>query len=163
MATNAHIEGINEIVSFLDNMPENMFKMTNSAMRQASKAVSGHIRKGIPKRFRKLCSYGVRKNYNGHLSATIGLFNKHQVSGHQPKNGKTWDWFKMYWKNYGTLKHRDPSHQFQYAIKKKTRKRRNDSGQHAELFFEKAIEGWQEIFSNEFDNVFSKSTNQLYK
>lgn len=163
MSTNAHIEGIDDVLSFLDHMPEKMFNVTNTAMRQASKAVSSHIRKRIPKRYRKLCSYRIKKTYNNQLYTLIGMFNKHQATGHQPKNGKTWDWFKMYWANYGTLKHRDPSHEFQYAIKKKTKKRRNDSGQPAERFFENAIQGWEEVFSREFDNALANSTDKLYK
>lgn len=163
MSTKARIEGLDDVMRFLDKFPENMYEESKTAMKQASKAVSGHIRKRMPKRYRKLCTYRVKKSWNGQLYASIGLFNKHQATGHQPKNGKTWDWFKMYWANYGTLKHRDPSHKFQYAIKKKTRKRRNDSGQPAERFFENAIQGWKEVFSREFDNALANSTDKLYK
>lgn len=163
MSNRSRIEGIDDILNFLDHLPENMFEITNIAMREGSKAVSKHVRKSIPKRYRKLCTYKVRKDYKGDLEAMIGLFHKGQATGTQPKNGKTWDWFKWYWANYGTLKHRDPSHEFQYPIKKKTAKRRNNTGQRPELFFEKAIKEWEEIFATAFDDALAKSSDKLYK
>lgn len=163
MATGVRIEGVEDCLRMFERFPDNMLKIENVAMRSASKAVAKHIRKAIPKRWRRLVKYKV---YNvrrgGDTYALIGLYNRKEVAGHQPE-GKdpTFDWFKAYWANYGTLTKRDRSHKFKYPIKKNA-ERRNEKGQPAQKFVETAINGWEDIYISEFENSLKKQEDMLY-
>ena len=155
------IEGVEDCLRMFDKAPENMLKISKKAMREASKATAKQMRSGIPKRWRKLVKYKIMDN-QGKVSARIGLYNDHQTSGHQPASGKIFDWFKVYWANYGTLENRDPGHQFQYKVKKKTSRRRNDKGQPAQNFFEMASKQWEDVFVKKFEQEILKNENELY-
>lgn len=156
------IEGVEDCLRMFEQVPENMLKISRAAMRAASKETAKKIRKGTPKRFRRLTRYKVGKTAAGNVYARIGLYNGKQISGNQPKKGQIPDWFKAYWANYGTLKHRDPSHPFQYKVKPKSRHRRNDVGQRAQNFFEGAIQGWEDVFVEAFSNEIKKQEDELY-
>lgn len=133
-----------------EKAPENMMKISQKAMREASKATAKQIRQGIPKRWRKIVKYKV-KNYDGKLSARVGLYG----------TNKNFDWFKAYWANYGTLQGRDPSHQFERKIKRNV-KRRNNKGQIAQNFFEASIKNWETTFVNKFESEVMKHEQELY-
>lgn len=133
-----------------EKAPENVMKISQKAMREASKATAKQIRQGIPKRWRKIVKYKV-KNYDGKLSARVGLYG----------TNKNFDWFKAYWANYGTLQGRDPSHQFERKIKRNV-KRRNNKGQTAQNFFEASIKDWETTFVNKFESEVMKHEQELY-
>ena len=144
------IEGVEDCIRMFDKAPENMMKISQKAMREASKATAKQIRQGIPKRWRKIVKYKV-KNYDGKLSARVGLYG----------TNKNFDWFKAYWANYGTLQGRDPSHQFERKIKRNV-KRRNNKGQTAQNFFETSIKDWETTFVNKFESEIMKYEQELY-
>lgn len=145
------IEGVEDCIRLFENAPENIMKISQKAMREASKATAKQIRQGTPKNWRKIIKYKI-KNKGGLLSARIGLYG----------TNKNFEWFKAYWANYGTLKHRDPSHEFQYKVKKNVRKRRNNEGQQAQNFFESAIQDWEATFTEAFETEVAKHENELY-
>ena len=144
------IEGVEDCIRMFEKAPENMMKISQKAMREASKATAKQIRQGIPKRWRKIVKYKV-KNYDGKLSARVGLYG----------TNKNFDWFKAYWANYGTLQGRDPSHQFERKIKRNV-KRRNNKGQIAQNFFEASIKNWETTFVNKFESEVTKHEQELY-
>ena len=159
------VEGLDDIERMFDRFPDNMLKMEKKAMRKASQAVSKSIKKGIPKRFKKLVKYKMHEDRSGNTYVLIGAYNRKEVSGHQSKKGDpAFDWFKLYWKNYGTLSRRDPNHTFKYSIKPLTpgNKRRQSVGQPAQNFFEKATAGWQDIYLETFEKEMKKEENTLY-
>lgn len=156
------IEGVDDCLKMFDNAPENSLKICRKAFKSASRATAKHISKGIPKRFRKLVRPKVGKTATGNIYARIGLYNGKQASGKQPKDGKTFDWFKAYWANYGTLSRRDPSHHFEYKIKPKSRYRRQSVGQPALNFYDRSIVGWEDVFTSEFEKTFNSSSEELY-
>ena len=160
--TSITIEGLDDCVKCLDRAPENLLKMSRKAMREAAKPVARVIRQQTPKRYRKLVRYKVVKMYSGNTNVLIGLFNGHQREGHQNTKTPVDDWFKAYWANYGTLTHRDSSHQFEYPVKKKTRYRRNDVGQPAQLFFEAAISSYEDTFIEAFQASLKDQEETLY-
>lgn len=162
MAKGVHIEGVEECLRMLDKAPENALKICRKAMKAGSKAVATQIRKGVPRRWRRLVRSKVGKLPDGNLYARAGLYNGKQVGGNQPKEGQTWDWFKAYWANYGTLSRRDPSHQFRYKVKPKSKSRRQDVGQPAQNFFEAASEGWQDVFVRTFENEVERNKDEIY-
>ena len=105
MATGVRITGVEDCLRMFEKLPANILKIEVAAMRSASKASAKHIRKGIPKRWRRLVKYkvyGANVRRAGDTYALIGLYNRKEVAGHQPE-GKdpTFDWFKAYWANYG--------------------------------------------------------------
>ena len=166
------IEGFDDCAKMFDLLPDNMVKMEKVAMRKASAAVSRMLRKGIPSRFKKLIKYKMHEDRRRNNYVLIGLYNRKEIAGQQPadfkpdgsKNDPVFDWFKAYWKNYGTLSKRDPSHKFKFDIKPITKgnPRRQSVGQSPERFFEKALEGWQEVYLEAFEKEMEKQENTLY-
>lgn len=160
MANVLTIDGLNECYRAFDGMPAAAVKVTKTALRDAAKPVTRQIRKGTPARWRKLVRSKVSSGMTlrGGMVATVGLWNNHQKT-----NSKApFDWFKAYWANYGTLKHRDPSHQFMYKIKPHA-KRRNNEGQYPQNFFEAASQGVESLFLDKFVESFQKNQSQLIK
>ena len=160
MAKVFKIEGIDECIKCMDAAPENVMKMTLNAMRDAGKQTARMIRQRTPGRFRRLVGYKVSKGQiSGNTYALVGYFNKGKKKS---SNSEISDWFKAYWKNYGTLARRDASHNFVTAVKRNVRGRRNQLGQPAELFFEQAIGGWDNEFLASFRESMKKQESTLY-
>lgn len=160
MAKLVHIEGLDDCLRCLDAAPKNALSMTQTALRDASKKSVRIIRQKTPQRFRRLVKYKVFKGQiTNNMNALVGLFNKGQS-----KNGSSEvsDWFKAYWKNYGTLTRRDPEHIFDQAVKRRVMRRRNNVGQHHENFFEGAIAGWEGPFMDAFEQSMAEQQEKLY-
>ena len=167
MADAITIQGLDDCLRFFDQAPENLVKVSRTALRDAGKEVSKMARQRLPKRWRKLVRSKVLRSYKGNLQVLWGLFNGHQRQGHQnPKNGID-DWFKAYWLNYGTLGNRDPEHHFQTAVKhRKTAaaaRRRNTEGIKPRKFFEASIQGWEDRFTEAFSASLKKQEDKLYE
>ena len=160
------VDGFDECAKMFDALPENILKMEKASMRKASAAVSKNIRKGIPKRFRKLVKYKMYEDRNKNTYVLIGLYNRKEIAGHQPEGGgdPVFDWFKAYWANYGTLSRRDKNHRFKFAIKPKTagNPRRQSVGQPSQNFFAKAISGWENIYVDTLEKEMKKNEDKLY-
>ena len=156
------IEGLEDCLKCMDKAPENVLKMTTASMREAAKKTTRTIRQRLPKQFwRRLVRYKMSKGQLTQDSYVLmGLFNK----GRKNADGSKYipDWFKAYWANYGTLKHRDPSHDFDYPVKADTKRRKNDEGQMPTKEFEAAIAGWEGEFMQTFDEEMEKNQDKLY-
>lgn len=160
MAQVIRIEGLDDCIRCLDKAPENALKMTQTALREASKKTARTIRQRVPQRFRRLVKYKVFRGQVTHnTNALVGLFNKKQTKN---GSGQVEDWFKGYWKNYGTLTRRDPRHDFDSPVKRHTARRRNDVGQPAENFFEAATSGWEGPFMEAFEQSMTEQQEKLY-
>lgn len=161
MAKVYKIEGLDDCLKCMDAAPANVLKMTRAAMREAGKQTARLIRQRTPGRFRGLVGYKVTKGQvSGNTYALVGYFNK----GKRHSSGSDiQDWFKAYWKNYGTLARRDASHHFVNAVKRSVRGRRNNVGQKAENFFEAAIGGWDEQFLRSFREKMKQQEQTLYE
>lgn len=160
MAQVVHIEGLDDCFRCLDAAPGNAVKMTQTALREASRKAARTIRQKIPQRFRRLVKYKVFKGQvTQNTNALVGLFNKKQT-----KNGSNEvpDWYKAYWRNYGTLTKRDQQHTFDTPVKRHVARRRNDIGQAAEKFFEAAIAGWDGPFMEAFEQSMAEQQEKLY-
>lgn len=159
MAKIGTIEGLDDCLKCLDTAPENVVKMTKNAMREGGKAASRVIRAKTPARWRRLVGYKVSKGQlSGNTYALVGYFNKGKSKG---TAGAIDDWFKAYWKNYGTLTHRDKSHKFDYPIKHLNRKRRNEVGQPHENFYDGAIGPAQDAFIRAFQDSVKRQEDKL--
>ena len=79
------ISGLDDCLRWMDNMPQNCVKATQTALRDASRDVTKTLRQRTPKRWRQLVRYKVKKLQNGKLNAALGLWNGHQQQGHQNK------------------------------------------------------------------------------
>jgi hypothetical protein len=151
------IEGLDDCLRCMDAAPGNVKKITKTALREAAKVTRRQIKMATPKRFQRLSGFKL-KTVKGEMSLWIGLFQK---DGQMKPGAPIPDWFKAYWKNYGTLKHRDPSHKFKYPIRT-TRKKRNWEGQPHENFFEGAIAGWEGPFMEAFERAMQDQQEKLY-
>jgi len=156
------IDGLDDCLKALDAAPDNVVKMTKAAMREAAKKTTRTIRQRLPKQFwRRLVRYKMTKGtLSENAYVLMGLFNK----GKKNADGTSYisDWFKAYWANYGTLKHRDPAHRFDYPVKAPTKRRRNNEGQMSTNEFEAAIEGWENEFMQSFEDEMAKQQDKLY-
>lgn len=160
MAGRIKIEGLEDCLRCMDQAPGNLLKMSRTAAREAAKATTKHIKGGIPKRWKSLANSKVKKTRDGRITATMGLYNKKGGRG-----ATIPDWFKAYWANYGTLAHRDPTHTFQYPVKRRTttaaKNRKNKGGQRAQRFFEGAVRGWEDVFVRAFEESLKKQEDKL--
>lgn len=159
------IEGLDGCLKLFDDLPENVLRMEKASMRKASAAVSKNIRKGVPKRFRKLVKYKMYEDRDRNTYVLIGLYNRKEIAGNQPESGDpVFDWFKAYWANYGTLARRDKNHKFKYGIKPKSagNRRRQSVGQPAQNFFAKAISGWENVYVETLEKEMKKNEDKLY-
>ena len=156
------IEGLDDCLKVMDTAPDNVVKMTKAAMREAAKKTTRSIRQRLPKQFwRRLVRYKMSKGQLTQDSYVLmGLFNK----GKKNADGSSYipDWFKAYWQNYGTLKHRDPSHHFDNPMKAGTKRRKNNEGQMPTGEYETAIAGWEGEFMATFEDEMVKQQDKLY-
>ena len=154
------IDGLDDCLKCLDAAPDNVVKMTKVSMREAGKKTARIIRSRTPGRFRRIVGYKVQRgDVSKNLYTLVGYFNKGKKKSSDKEIA---DWFKAYWKNYGTLTRRDASHHFEYPVKGRVRTRRNNVGQPAENFFEQAIEGWEGESMKAFEDEMVKQQDKLY-
>lgn len=156
------VEGLDECLRMFD--ADRILQVEKASMRKAAAAVSKSLRKGLPKRFKRLVKYKLHEDRNGNSYVLIGMYNRKEVAGNQPDSGDpVFDWFKAYWANYGTLSRRDPNHQFKTKIKAKTKSnpRRQSVGQPAQNFFERAIAGWQDVYLKTLDQEMKNNEEKL--
>jgi len=156
------IENYNEYMRRLDQAPEKLLKVSKDAMKAGGKRVCKIIRSRAPARFKRLVTYKIstgqitKDNY-----ILMGFFNKDRKKGLK----EIPDWFKAYWKNYGTLKHRDPAHHFREPVKPGTtvagKRRRNNEGQKPEHFFEQSIQGWDREYFETFMRHIKENEDKL--
>lgn len=160
------IEGLQDCERFFDAQPANILKVTRKAMGAGGRAGAKAIRSGVDKRYAYLVRSKVSKTRDGQLSALVGLYNRGEVDGTQPKQGEVPTFYKAYWRNYGTLEGRDPSHAFRYPVKpphySTTRRQRNRQGEQHSNFFENAAQGAPEVFMDAFENYLDQHSSDLY-
>lgn len=154
------IEGLDDCLRKLDALPANALKICEESMKEAGKPVVQHVRSGVPSEFRRLVKMKLipaGKMMSGLTTLIIGAF-KGKVRGNEIPA-----WFKMYWKNYGTLTKRDPQHEFVHPVKKSVRGRRNNVGQAHENFFDDALRGWEAMMEQGFVSAIRRREDQLVK
>ena len=152
------VDGLKEALAAIDDSPVRLKKILDKAFREGGKAAARSVRMRTPKRWKKLVRYKVEKSLAGNTSALVGYFNSSR--GSRGKRKDMPDWFKAYWKNYGTLTHRDPTHNFDYPIKPNV-KRRNDVGQPPERFFEAAMERMEDAFIRTAEDVLKANEDKI--
>lgn len=156
-AARAYITGLDDALKCFDRAPDNLLKVVRQAMKDGGKQAAKEIRKVMPRRFKRLVSNKVVKGaLSGDYQALVGAFNRVKSGTDEPD-----DWFKAYWKNYGTLTHRDQGHKFDYPIKKLGRKRRNEVGQKAEKFYDRAVQPAEDAFLRAFEDSVKRQEDKL--
>lgn len=144
------IEGLSDYLRTLDEAPETFVKCVKKAMRKAGARLARDIKAGTPQAFRPLVKSKVAKaRISRNLSGAIGLYKGRTTGNDIP------EWFKAYWKNYGTLQRRDPAHRFDRPVKPDgtaaAKRRRNRLGQYNDNFFEAALpSGWEGRYVEDF-------------
>jgi hypothetical protein len=146
MAQATYITGLEDALNCFDQAPKNLIKVVRTALRKGGSQAAKEIRKAMPRRFKRLVSSKVVKGaVSGDYSALIGAFNRVKSGTDEPD-----DWFKAYWKHYGTLTKRDQNHTVDYPVKKLGNPRRNEVGQDAEHFYDRAVAPAQQTFIRAF-------------
>ena len=157
MATQTYITGLDDCLKCFDQAPKNLLKVVKKAMKDGGKQAAKEFRKVMPRRFKRLITNKVVKgSVSGDYSALIGAFNRVKSGTEEPD-----DWFKAYWKNYGTLTRRDPNHKFDNPVKRLNRKRRNEVGQAAENFYDQAVAPAQRAFIRAFQDSLKQQEDKL--
>ena len=171
MATQTYITGLEDALECFDQAPKNLLKVVRKALKDGGKQAAKEIRKAMPRRFKRLVSYKVVKGaVSGDYSALVGAFNRVKSGTDEPD-----DWFKAYWKNYGTLSRRDPNHHFESPVRKKVttikngtvyknfaaKYRRQDVGQPHENFYDRSIRPAQASFVRAFEDSIKAQEDKL--
>lgn len=135
------VENLDKVLKRLNNTPKDFGKVVQSSVRAGLNAVKRDISKAAPSRFKKIVKSSAKRSKEGVFSGRAGFFAARREIP---------DWFKAYWKNYGTLTRRAAGHKFSTPVKSDSsaaaRRRRNRTGQRAEQFFDAAVENWQARF-----------------
>ena len=127
------VEGVDRITEMFAKMPKEMNREMKSQMRKAAKPWLARLRSAIPQsEWKSLAKISIRSWRKTFTSCLVGFFGPADVH---------FQWMKLYWDNDGTLTRRDPSHTFDNPVKRVSRRRRNNVGQPAHNYFEKAMEG----------------------
>lgn len=168
MSVTLQIEGMSDCMRWCDAAPKDMVKLAKKAMRSGARAVTKRMMPKIDERWRPLVKYALEGGKNDQdLACNVGLFNGRQRQGHQSASGTVDDWFKAYWKNYGTLTRRDPEHHFATSIRpahqSRSRRRRNNVGQPHLNFFENALEGYEDVFFDAFSRTVNDNIEDCYE
>lgn len=168
MSVNLKIEGMSDCMRWCDAAPKDMVKLAKKAMRSGAREVTRHLKPKIDPRWRPLVRYNIEGGKrDDDLVCNVGLFNGHQRQGHQPESGDVDDWFKAYWKNFGTLTKRDPSHYFKNHIRGRMTargsRRRNNVGQPHVNFFENALQGYEDAFFGAFSRTVADNITDCYE
>lgn len=142
----AYIEGVEEFTGFLRRYPLEANRIIAKALRDSMRPIAAAARRGAPlEKWRKLVRVrSGQSKKTGRLYATAGYGGKRkgQVSKKDAYiNDPGWEWSKAYWMNNGTLRRRDPSHQFEYGIRGRSLKNRNQQGITPRNFYEKSVDG----------------------
>lgn len=135
------IEGVSEVMRYFSQAPEEVSKSIKKALRAACSGEVRNLKGQVPRWARGLVKSSVKSLRSGDVSALFGMFVDSKWQDEKGRKGP--DWFHAYWKNYGTLTKRDPSHQFDNAVRRNAR-RRNNVGQGHENFFERGITGYEQ-------------------
>lgn len=169
MASYENIEGADELLEILSFDRRKFNAVAKKCFQEAARATAKKIRSDVPSRWKRLVK---GKSYiapDGTVASGYGLsYKPKQFNGSKPKKGEQIpDWFKAYWKNYGTLEGRDPSHQFRTPVKKSStnaaERRRNRSGEKAENFFEDAIRDHEKTFNDAFHKAVDKRKDEFFE
>lgn len=151
-------ENLDEIYKRFEHAPENFLKISKDCMKEGGKKVTRMMRGRAPSSYRRLVSY---KIVTGQISRDnfifMGFFNKDRKN----QSKEIPEWFKAYWKNYGTLTRRYAGHHFRTPVKGFNRRRRNNVGQSPELWFERVIEGWKDIYLDAFKKKLKENQDKI--
>lgn len=169
MASGVRITGLDDALRCYEAAGTNMTKMCQKALRKASAQTSKDIKAGLPKDYRSLVKYKIKKLRDGQLRARLGLYNGEGA----PKGREIPKWFKAYWANYGTLTKRDTEHKFDQPVKpvrfvqgkrgRRVANRRNSIGQVPQRFFENSLQGFEAKFLKNFERQLTLNNDELYK
>lgn len=162
------IEGIEEMRRSLDMSVREMENITVKAMRSASRSVTKEVKSRLTdENFRFLVKSKVKKGQktkSGYPTAVIGMFKPpYAKRGESSNNENRLNWYKAYWKNYGTLQRRSSSHHFVKPIKVKSRGK--TGGITPRGFFEQALNsvGWESKIRGAFAKNFKKQMDKYNK
>ena len=144
------IEGVSDVLRMYDNAPKEMINHVKKAMRSACNVEKRNLKRSIPPNARSLVKSKVKGSSSGNVTARFGMFGTTRMEN----DDEAMRWFHYYWKNYGTLQGRDPSHHFDNPIRhagtQAGKNRRNNVGQVHENFYEVAVSGYETRFVDNF-------------
>ena len=156
-AVRTYITGLDDALKCFDRAPDNLLRVVKTALKAGGKEAAKEIRKAMPRRFkRQVACKVVKGSLSGDWSALVGAFNRAKSGTSEPD-----DWFKAYWKHYGTLTRRDQGHKFDRPVKRLNRKRRNEVGQPHENFYDPSIGPAQDAFLRAFRDSVKAQEDQL--
>lgn len=155
------LEGMKEALAAIDDAPDRMKKIVAKAFREGSKAASKAVLCKTPRRWKKLVRAKVEKSLRGNTSALVGYFNTSRGARKEDDNSNNIpDWYKAYWKNYGTLLSRDTKHKFDNPIREGV-ERKNKWGQAPEWFFESAMHRMEDAFMQKVEEVLAANEDKI--
>lgn len=150
MANN--ITGGKTAEEILRDYPNKINAVTKKALRAAVKGPVKDIKAGLKGSLKKKVKAKFIKD-GGKQTILFGVLGK------KGEGDRDLDWFKIYWKNYGTLTKRYSGHKFENPRKKITANWRG--GASPTLNFDRATAGKEEIMSKIFVDELLKEAKKL--
>lgn len=153
----ASVQGEAELMRKLDRFPVEAKKAMDASLRAGGKAAA-EVQKGLgPARWARLVKSRLHTDATDSSYVAVGYQNVDKGK----KMDKVSDWFKAYWANYGTLRHRDPQHHFDRKIRTNVRTRRNNEGQPAQHFFKPGDARVQRTFLETVEKEFKTRIEKI--
>lgn len=149
----SYVKGADALLKKLDAMPREAEKIALRAMREAGKEAARVQKQVTANYWPGLVKSSAHKDAFGKPYVSVGYQSRTKKGA---RGADIPDWFKAYWMNYGTLKHRrEDIHKFQRKIRNV--KRRNNEGQPAKLFFQEG----HPMVRRAFDSALKKKFEEL--
>lgn len=147
------VEGVDEVSRYLRDFPKEADKVIKTAARKAAREWMKRVKGVLPKKeWGRLIKVKVKKKKDN-IMLSAGLY------GDLKAGKEVTEYMKAYWMNYGTLEGRDPDYNFKTPVKPASKYRKNNKGQQAELFFEKATHGAEKDIVNKIEKAVEEAAN----
>ena len=157
----AEVRGVPATVHRMQRMQQDIMKVTRKTMRSAAKPWLAKAKAALPVdewRVSIVARIRVQKLHKSdYLLLRAGFPATLREWGGAPD-----DFYKFYWQNYGTLKGRDPGHNFQRAPGRNN-KNKNRSGIPHNNYFERAMSGAEEDIAAKLKVAIDKECERLTK
>lgn len=144
-----------EVNKFLLDCQKEADAVIRNAARKEARRWMRKLRQALPESKWAKSIKVKAKVKKGVLQLSAGIY------GEAPKGKEIPTYFKAYWYNYGTLKHRSPTHKFDYPVKPRQRRRRNNEGQRATGFFEAATKGADKAIAESIEKALKDKMEQM--
>lgn len=134
-------EGVDDLIQVLDQLPAKVaMRPLKQTLKKAAKPLETELKNTLPVKLSDLKQAITTKVMRSFPGVKTGIYTKRVVVmlGKEGSEVEFDAYYPLYWHNYGTLYRRDPTHQFQTAVR--TRKNHLSNGIAPRRFVQRAYD-----------------------